>query len=81
MNQVREYMFENGIIAERGDIVDKETMKAVLNRLSKKDNMKSAVRASKQFKSINKYTKWFNRIPLLGVGAAATYNYANKDSE
>ncbi len=81
MNQVREYMFENGIIAERGDIVDKETMKAVLNRLSKKDNMKSAVRASKQFKSINKYTKWFNQIPLLGVGAAATYNYANKDSE
>lgn len=30
-------------------------------------------RASKQFGNINKYTKWFNSIPLLGVGAAAVY--------
>lgn len=31
-------------------------------------------RASRQFKSFNKYTKWFNSIPLLSNGAAAVYN-------
>ena len=35
--------------------------------------MKGVARASKQFKSFNKYTKWFNSIPLIGVGAAAMY--------
>lgn len=29
---------------------------------------------SRQFKSFNKYTKWFNSIPLLSIGAAAVYN-------
>lgn len=77
MNQVREYMFKNGMISKRGDNVDTKMLQNVLNSLSEIDSMKSAVRASKQFKNINKYTKWFNSIPLLGVGALGMYNYAN----
>lgn len=42
--------------------------------------MKEVARASKQFGSINKYTKWFNSIPLLGVGAAAMYNNRKNES-
>lgn len=37
------------------------------------DDPEYMARASKQFGNINKYTKWFNSIPLLGVGAAAVY--------
>lgn len=77
MNQVREYMFKNGMISKRGDNVDAKMLQNVLNSLSEIDSMKSAVRASKQFKNINKYTKWFNSIPLLGVGALGMYDYAN----
>lgn len=36
--------------------------------------MQGIFRASEQFKSIKTYTKWFNSIPLLGVGAAAVYS-------
>lgn len=50
-----------------------ERMKKVLDQMSRTDSMKEVARASKQFGNINKYTKWFNSIPLLGVGAAAVY--------
>lgn len=29
----------------------------------------------KQFKSMRSYTKWFNTIPLLGVGAVGANKY------
>ena len=74
MNQLREYMFRNGMISTRGEKIDAKTMKKVLDQMSKTDSMKEVARASRQFGSINKYTKWFNSIPLLGVGAAAMYN-------
>lgn len=74
MNQLREYMFRNGMIRTRGETVDAKTMRKVLDQMSKTDSMKEVARASKQFGNINKYTKWFNSIPLLGVGAAAMYN-------
>lgn len=73
MNQLREYMFQNGMISTRGQTVSAKMMKNVLDQMSKIDSMKEVARASKQFNNINKYTKWFNSIPLLGVGAAAVY--------
>lgn len=73
MNQLREYMFRNGMISTRGETVDAKMMKKVLDQMSRTDSMKEVARASKQFGNINKYTKWFNSIPLLGVGAAAVY--------
>lgn len=80
MNQLREYMFRNGMISTRGEKIDAKTMKKVLDQMSKTDSMKKVARASKQFGSINKYTKWFNSIPLLGVGAAAMYNNRKNES-
>lgn len=80
MNQLREYMFRNGMISTRGEKIDAKTMKKVLDQMSKTDSMKEVARASKQFGSINKYTKWFNSIPLLGVGAAAMYNNRKNES-
>lgn len=74
MNQLREYMFQNGMIGTRGQTVDAKMMKNVLDQVSKTDSMKEVARASRQFNNINKYTKWFNSIPLLGIGAAAVYN-------
>lgn len=80
MNQLREYMFRNGMISTRGEKIDAKTMKKVLDQMSKTDSMKEVARASKQFGSINKYTKWFNSIPLLGIGAAAMYNNRKNES-
>lgn len=74
MNQLREYMFQNGWIKSRGETVDAKMMKKVLDKMASTDSMKEVARASKQFGSINKYTKWFNSIPLLGVGTAVVYN-------
>lgn len=37
------------------------------------DRLREVARASRQFNNINKYTRWFNAIPLLGLGAAAVY--------
>ena len=80
MNQLREYMFQNGWIKSRGETVDAKMMKKVLDKMADTDSMKEVARASKQFSSINKYTKWFNSIPLLGIGAAAMYNNRKNES-
>lgn len=74
MNQLREYMFQNNYIKTRGETVDEKLLKKAMQEAEKHDSMKGMIRASKQFKSFNKYTKWFNSIPLLGIGAAAVYN-------
>lgn len=42
-------------------------------------SMREVARASRQFNNINKYTRWFNAIPLLGLGAAAMYNNNQKE--
>lgn len=74
MNQLREYMFQNNYISTRGEIVDEKLLKKAIQEADKLDSMRGVARASRQFKSFNKYTKWFNSIPLLGIGAAAVYN-------
>lgn len=34
-------------------------------------------KAYKEHKNISSYTKWFNSIPLLSVGALGVYGYEN----
>lgn len=77
MNQLREYMFENGLINSRDEQVRKELLQDVLNNLTNK-NMDSVVRASRRMNSMDDYTKWFNTIPLLGLGALGVNNYYNR---
>lgn len=74
MNQLREYMFQNNYISTRGETVDEKLLKKAIQEADKLDSMRGVARESRQFKSFNKYTKWFNSIPLLSIGAAAVYN-------
>lgn len=69
------------MIGTRGQTVDAKMMKKVLDQISKTDSMKEVARASKQFNNINKYTKWFNSIPLLGIGALGVYSNENTDNQ
>lgn len=74
MNQLREYMFQNNYISTREETVDEKLLKKAIQEADKLDSMRGVARASRQFKSFNKYTKRFNSIPLLSIGAAAVYN-------
>ena len=47
--------------------------KTALDKLPK--GMDSVKKASDQFKSLKSYTKWFNTVPLLGVGAIGANKY------
>lgn len=81
MNQLREYLFNTRKINRRGDKVSQSLIKDSLKELEKIDNYKSVVRASKQFKSLRGYTKWFNSIPLLGAGVIGVNKYFNNGTE
>lgn len=73
MNQLREYMYNKGLIDNRDQQVDRELLKNTIEKLP--SDMNSVKRASKQFKNMRQYTKWFNTIPLLGAGAITANNY------
>lgn len=64
---------------EEGGEVPPKMMKKVIEEVSNIDSMREVARASRQFNNINKYTRWFNAIPLLGLGAAAMYNNNQKE--
>lgn len=71
MNTLREYMFKNGIINNIGDKVTSRQIKKAIRSLPK--DMRSIEAAYLQFATPGQYTKWFNKIPLLG-----TYPIVNK---
>lgn len=62
MNQLREYLFNSGKINRRNDKVSPSTIKQALTDIQNKSEYDSTIRASKQFKSLRGYTKWFNTI-------------------
>lgn len=80
MNQLREYMFQNRMISSRDEEVSKELLQDVLNNLTNR-NMDSVVRASRRMNNMDNYTKWFNSIPLLGLGAIGINKYYNQQKE
>ena len=71
MNTLREYMFKNGMINNIGDKVTSRQIKKAIRSLPK--DMRSIEAAYLQFATPGQYTKWFNKIPLLG-----TYPIVNK---
>lgn len=79
MNQLREFMYANKMIDTRDQHVSKELIKEALDKLPK--GMKSVKDASKSWKSMRSYTKWFNTIPLLGAGLVGANNYFNDTKE
>lgn len=72
-NQLREFMYANKMIDTRDQIVTPDLIKQAISKLPK--GMQSIKKASEQFKSMRSYTKWFNTIPLLGVGAVGANKY------
>ena len=79
MNQLREFMYANKMIDTRDQQVSRELIEEALNKLPK--GMKSVKDATKSWKSMRSYTKWFNTIPLLGVGLIGANNYFNNTKE
>lgn len=79
MNQLREFMYANKMIDTRDQKVSRELIEEALNKLPK--GMKSVKDASKSWKSMRSYTKWFNTVPLLGVGLIGANNYFNNTKE
>lgn len=73
MNQLREFMYANKMIDTRDQIVTPDLIKQAISKLPK--GIQSIKKASEQFKSMRSYTKWFNTIPLLGVGAVGANKY------
>lgn len=73
MNQLREFMYANKMIDTRDQVVTPSLIKTALDKLPK--GMDSVKKASDQFKSLKSYTKWFNTVPLLGVGAIGANKY------
>lgn len=71
MNTLREYMFKTGMINNIGDKVTSRQIKKAIRSLPK--DMRSIEAAYLQFATPGQYTKWFNKIPLLG-----TYPIVNK---
>ena len=78
MNQLRARMYEDGAISSLDELVTPSIIKSYIDKLGDKDSIK---RAYKQHKSLSSYTKWFNSIPLLGVGAIGVNKYFNNGTE
>ena len=78
MNTLRQYMFDTGQIKSIGQKVNTKQIKDAINSLPSQYNSVKA--AYQQFVSPSKYTKWFNKIPLLGIPGAVMY-INNKETD
>ena len=74
MNTLRRRMLNDGTIKNIDDQVSTKLLNNYINQLSDSDYIKKAY---KEHKNISSYTKWFNSIPLLSVGALGVYGYEN----
>lgn len=75
MNQLREWMFQNGYINRRDQKVTPEYMSKIMKQLNNVEGMKGVQRATQQFKSNKTFTKWFNSVPLIGAGLLGVNKY------
>lgn len=78
MNQLRTRMYNDKAIDSLEEPVSTTLIKKYMDSLDDKDSIK---RAYKQHKSLSAYTKWFNSIPLLGIGAIGVNKYFNNGTE
>lgn len=78
MNQLRTRMYNDKAIDSLEEPVSTTLIKKFMDSLDDKDSIK---RAYKQHKSLSAYTKWFNSIPLLGIGTIGVNKYFNNGTE
>lgn len=71
MNTLRQFMYDRGLINNLGEKVTTRKIKEAIKLLPSQMNAVKA--AYLQFKSPGQYTKWFNKIPLLGTTSATLY--------
>lgn len=71
MNTLRQFMYDRGLINSLGEKVTTRKIKEAIKLLPSQMNAVKA--AYLQFKSPGQYTKWFNKIPLLGTTGATLY--------
>lgn len=74
MNTLRRRMLNDGTIKNIDDQVSTKLLNNYIDQLSDSVYIKKAY---KEHKNISSYTKWFNSIPLLSVGALGVYGYEN----
>lgn len=72
---------QNGYINKRDQKITTEYMSKILKKLQNIEGTKGLRRAAQQFKSNRTFTKWFNSIPLLGIGAIGVNKYFNNGIE
>lgn len=78
------FHMQNGYINKRDQKITTEYMSKILKKLQNIEGTKGLRRAAQQFKSNRTFTKWFNSIPLIGVGAIGVNKYfadENKQKE
>lgn len=65
MNTLRRFMLDNNMIINEGDKVSTRKIRKAIDALP--SDMQYVKGAYEQFKDPKLYTKWFNKIPLLGT--------------
>ena len=65
MNTLRRFMLDNNMIINEGDKVSTRKIRKAIDALP--SGMQYVKGAYEQFKDPKLYTKWFNKIPLLGT--------------
>lgn len=79
MNTLREYMLKTGMINNIGDKVTSRQIKKAIRSLPK--DMRSIEAAYLQFATPGQYTKWFNKIPLLGTYPIVNEQFQNYEED
>lgn len=78
MNQLRRELKQKGIISDLDERVLPSTLENYIDKLSDSNSIKKAF---KEHNSSKNYAKWFNSIPLLGVGAIGANQYFTKEKQ
>lgn len=78
MNTLRRFMLDNNMIINEGDKVSTRKIRKAIDALP--SNMQYVKGAYAQFKDPKLYTKWFNKIPLLGTIPFIIDNDNNKSN-
>lgn len=81
MNQLREWMFQNGMLETRDQKVNVNDLKKALKAVKDIPGMEGVVRASEQFGDMKLYRKWFNTIPLVSISPAMMNGFTRDNKE
>lgn len=76
MNQLRRELKQKGVISDLDERVLPSTLENYIDKLPDSNSIKKAF---KEHSSSKNYAKWFNQIPLLGIGVIGANKYFTQD--